>query len=56
VLDRAGSVSHEQAKQVAHDRYERFDAQRRSAEALAADAEDLQALEAVEKRVKGKKA
>ena len=56
VLDGAGSVSHEHAKQVAHERYERFDAQRHSAEALAADAEDLQALEAVEKRVKGKKA
>lgn len=56
VLDGAGSVSHERAKQAAHERYERFDAQRRSVEALAADAEDLQALEAVEKRVKGKKA
>lgn len=56
VLQGAGSVTHDRAKQVAHERYERFDAQRRSAEALTADAEDLKALEAVEKRVKGKKA
>ena len=39
-------------KQVAHERYEDFDAKRRSAEALAADAEDLKALEAIEKRGK----
>jgi hypothetical protein len=38
------------AKQIAHDRYESFDAQRRQAEALAADAEDLKALEAVAKK------
>ena len=53
VLQRVGRRSAEQAKVVAHDRFERFDAQRRSAEALAADEEDLQALEAVEKEVKG---
>jgi len=55
VLHGAGKVSAERMKQVAHERYEQFDTQRRSAEALAADAEDLRALEAVEKRAKGKK-
>ena len=55
VLLGAGTVSNERARQVAHERYERFDAQRRSAEVLAADAEDLKALEAVEKRAKAKK-
>lgn len=54
VLIGAGKVSTERMKQVAHERYERFDAQRRSAEALEADAEDLKALEAIEKRAKGK--
>lgn len=50
VLQGAGKVSAERMKQLAH---ERFDAQRRSAEALAADAEDLKALEEIEKRGKG---
>lgn len=50
VLQGAGSVSNDQMKQVAHERYEQFDAQRRRAEALAADAEDLRALEALERR------
>lgn len=55
VLQGAGKVSSERMKQIAHERYDSFDATRRSAEALAADAEDLQALEAVEKRVTRKK-
>lgn len=50
VLQGAGSVSSEQMKQVAHERYEQFDAQRRRAEALAADAEDLRVLEALERQ------
>jgi hypothetical protein len=50
VLQGAGSVSSEQMRQVAHERYEQFDAQRRRAEALAADAEDLRALEALERK------
>jgi len=54
VLHGPGKVSAERMKQVAHERYEQFDTQRRNAEALAADAEDLRALEAVEKRAKGK--
>jgi len=35
--------------QVAHERYAEFDAKRRGAKALVADAEDIKDLEAVEK-------
>jgi len=52
VLPGAGSVSSEDMKQAAWARFERFDAQRRNAEALAADAEDLHLLEALERRAK----
>lgn len=55
VLQGAGSVSNEQMKQIAYERYERFDAQRRQAEAFAADAEDLTALEDLEQQLKQKK-
>ena len=54
VLQGAGRISAEQMKGIAHERYETFDARRRSAEALAADAEDLRMLESVEKQAKGK--
>jgi hypothetical protein len=47
ILQGSGKLSNESAKQIAHDRYASFDAQRRQVEALAADAEDLKALEAV---------
>ena len=53
VLKSAGSVSSEQMKGIAHERYESFDANRRNAEAIAADAEDIQALEEIEKQAKG---
>jgi hypothetical protein len=36
-------------KAIVHNRYDKFDAHRRSAEAQAADAEDIRALEAIEK-------
>lgn len=52
VLTNAGSISAEQMKAIAHDRYESFDTHRRSAEALAADAEEMKALEAIEKLAK----
>lgn len=52
ILQGSGKLSNESAKQIAHDRYDSFDAQRRQAEALAADAEDLKALEAVAKMSK----
>ena len=54
VLQGAGRISAKQMKGIAHERYEAFDARRRSAEALAADAEDLRMLEPVEKQTKGK--
>jgi len=47
VLHTAGSVSAGQMKSIAHERYETFDANRRNAEAIAAGAEDIQALEAI---------
>lgn len=52
VLRGAGAVSHADMKAVAHERYEAFDAQRRTAEAVAADAEDLKVLEEAEKTIK----
>ncbi|HSI13114.1 MAG TPA: virulence RhuM family protein [Chthoniobacter sp.] len=55
VLHHAGSISAEEMKTIAHDRYDTFDAQRRTAEAQAADAEDLQALEGIAAEVKRKK-
>jgi hypothetical protein len=54
VLQNAGSISAEQAKAIAQQRYDTFDAQRREAEAMAADAEDLKALEDIEKQAKNK--
>jgi hypothetical protein len=54
VLQYAGSISNEEMKTIAHERYETFDLHRRNAEALAADAEDIKALEAVEKKAKRK--
>lgn len=50
ILQGSGKLSNERAKQIAHERYDSFDAKRRRAEALAADAEDLKALEAVTKK------
>lgn len=50
LLTSSGSISHEHMQRVAHERYAEFDAKRRKAEALQADAEDIKQLEAVEKR------
>lgn len=50
VLTHAGQISHEVAEKLAHDRYEQFDTHRREAERLAADAEDVRALEEVSKK------
>lgn len=52
VLHGSGSISHERMKTVAHERYDEFDTQRKRAQVLAADAEDLAALEHVEKQAK----
>lgn len=54
LLAGAGSVSHEAMKTIAAERYDSFDTQRRSLEAQAADAEDLKAIEALEKDLKRK--
>lgn len=54
VLQGLGKISHEAMKTVVHERYEAFDAARRQAQVLAADAEDLKALEMVEKQMKQK--
>ena len=54
VLQDAGSRSADQAKAIAHQRYDLFDTQRRQADALEADADDLRMLEGVEKAVKGR--
>ena len=52
VLTHAGSVSNEDMKVIAHDRYESFDQNRRHTEALAADAEDIKTLELIDKQAK----
>ncbi|MBK5967915.1 MULTISPECIES: virulence RhuM family protein [Thiorhodovibrio] len=54
LLDGPGSVSHEAMKTTAIDRYDTFDAQRRSLEAQAADAEDLKSIEDLERDLKRK--
>ncbi|SDB07979.1 Uncharacterized conserved protein [Desulfonatronum thiosulfatophilum] len=54
LLDGPGSVSHETMKTIATERYEDFDAKRRKKEAIAADAEDLEAIEELEKELKRK--
>ena len=50
LLKGAGKISHERMQQVAHGRYNEFDAKRRQADALAADAEDIKELEVVERQ------
>lgn len=54
VLQDKGSISHERMQQIAHERYEEFDASRRLAEARQADAEDLAELEQLEKDLEKK--
>jgi hypothetical protein len=54
VLQGGGHVSHDDMKQVIQERYDEFECQRRRAEALAADDEDLRLLEALEKDLKSK--
>lgn len=55
VLQNSGNISSDEMKQVAHERYEEFDAGRRSAEARAADEADWKALEALEKGLSKKR-
>lgn len=49
LLKGTGKISHERMVKLVHERYDLFDAQRRKAEALQADAQDIAELEAVEK-------
>jgi hypothetical protein len=49
-----GSVGHEAMKAITNERYDDFDSKRRQQEALAADAEDLKAIEDLEKDLKRK--
>ena len=51
VLQGPGLVSHEDMKLIAHDRYDAFDSNRRSAEAKEADAEDLKQIEDLDKKL-----
>lgn len=55
VLDGPGNVSHEAMKEVAHERYDEFDLQRRIAEAAQADSDDLKQLEQIEDELTRKK-
>jgi hypothetical protein len=50
-LKGGGSISRESMIRIAHERYESFDVQRRRADALRADAEDMAELEAIEKQL-----
>ena len=52
VLTHAGTISNEDMRIIAHDRYDAFDRDRRSSEALAADVADLETLQSIEKQAR----
>ncbi|CAN5392773.1 virulence RhuM family protein [soil metagenome] len=52
ILDGPGSISHDDMKRVVHERYDTFDSNRRTAEAITADAEDLKEIEDLEEKLK----
>lgn len=52
ILDNNGTVSADEMKTIASNRYEDFDAARRTFEALAADEQDMKELEQIEKLTK----
>ncbi|TXR52017.1 virulence RhuM family protein [Reinekea thalattae] len=54
ILQGAGNLSTDAMKEIVHDRYDSFDQKRKQEEALQADAEEMQALEALEKQLTGK--
>ena len=54
ILQDQGNLSHETMQQIAHERYETFDAARRLSEAQHADADELSELEQLEKQLKQK--
>jgi hypothetical protein len=49
ILQGAGSISKEQMKRIAHERFDDFDKKRKIAEALEEDAKDLKELETLQK-------
>lgn len=52
ILTHAGTISHDDMKSIAEERYDTFDSKRHSSEAIEADSEDIKALEQVEQQVK----
>lgn len=52
ILEGAGSVSREHMERIAHERYALFDQQRREAERIQADADDLKEIEQIEQDLK----
>jgi hypothetical protein len=54
ILKGSGRISHDAMAAIAHERFDAFDAHRRTRAALDADAEDLREIEAMEKSVKRK--
>jgi len=55
LLTHAGKVKMEVAQRLAEERYELFDAKRKQADARAADAEDIEALEQLARDIEGQK-
>jgi hypothetical protein len=55
VLKGPGKISHEDMKEIAHQRYDAFEASRRAAEEIEADAEDLRQIEDLDQKLKRKK-
>jgi hypothetical protein len=55
VLQGPGKISHDDMKAIAHERYDAFDENRRAAEAIEADAEDLKQIEDLDEKLKRKK-
>ncbi len=55
VLKGPGKLSHDEMKAIAQERYEAFDANRRAAEAIDADAEDLRQIEDLDQKLKRNK-
>lgn len=56
VLGHAGSISNAEMERMVRAIYERFDQRRKTAEAQAADAQDIEDLKALEEEIKNKKA
>lgn len=54
ILEGAGSISRDSMLDIARDRYEEFDQNRRTAEAKAADLEDLKEIEQLEQELKNR--